>query len=311
MKTTPLTTADLQRSVIAVPPLARNADFSLNQAANRTLIRHMEDGGIRSLMYGGNANLYHVAVSEYAALVDFLAEAAGDDTWVLPSIGPDYGKMMDQAALLKGRAFPTAMLLPMTFPYTDEGLALGIRHASDALGKPVVLYLKKENYIRPDTLAALIEEGRVVAVKYAVVVDRPETDPYLDALLAAVDRKFIVSGIGERPAIVHLRDYGLTSFTTGSGCVAPRSAMALLQLLKDKRYDDAEAVRADFIALEDARDEISPIRVLHDAVTLSGVADMGPMQPLISGLPATERARLAPVAKALLACDRARESIPA
>lgn len=311
MKTTPVTPADLQRSVIAVPPLARNADFSLNKEANRALIRHMEAGGIRSLMYGGNANFYHIAVSEYAATVDFLAEAAGADTWVLPSVGPDYGKMMDQAAILKSRAFPTAMLLPISFPYTDEGLAIGVRRFTDALGKPAVLYVKSQNYIQPATLAKLIEEGRLVAVKYAVVLDQPEKDPYLDAILAAVDRKFIVSGIGERPAIVHLRNFGLSSFTTGSGCVGPRGSMALLQLLKDKRYAEAEAVRADFMPLEDARDGISPIRVLHDAVTLSGVADMGPMLPLLTGLPEAQRQQVAPVTKALLARDLARDSIAA
>ena len=56
MKTTPITSADLSRSVIAVPPLARRADLSLDRDANRALIRHLEAGGVRSLMYGGNAS---------------------------------------------------------------------------------------------------------------------------------------------------------------------------------------------------------------------------------------------------------------
>lgn len=304
MKTTPVTTADLARSVIAVPPLARSADLSLNMAANRALIQHMEQGGIRSLMYGGNANFYHLPIADYAATVDALADAVGADTWLLPSVGPDYGKMMDQAAILKGRAFPTAMLLPMSFPYTDAGLGLGVRRFTDALGKPAVMYLKSVNYIQPATLAALVDEGRIAAVKYAVVLPDPKADPYLQSILAAVDKRFIVSGIGERPAIEHMRDFGLLSFTTGSGCVGPRGAMALLQLLKDKSYAQAEALRARFIPLEDARDDISPIRVLHDAVSLSGVADMGPMLPLLSGLSEPERQRVAPVAKALLAHDR-------
>ncbi len=101
MKTTPVTVDDLRRSVIAVPPLARNADLSLNAQANTALLRHLEQGGVRSVMYGGNANFYNVAVSEYARIIDFLAEQAGPDTWVLPSAGPDYGKLMDQAAILE------------------------------------------------------------------------------------------------------------------------------------------------------------------------------------------------------------------
>jgi dihydrodipicolinate synthase/N-acetylneuraminate lyase len=310
MKTTPVLPADLARSVIAVPPLARRPDLSLDRAANRALVRHLEAGGVRSVMYGGNANFYHLAVSAYAETVDLLAELVGPDTWLLPSAGPDFGKLIDQAAILRSRAFPTAMLLPMTFPFTDAGLADGIRRFSDALGKPAVVYIKADPYLKPATLGALQREGRLVAIKYAVVRDDPSRDAYLDAILKELPREIVVSGIGERPAIVHLKDFGLTSFTTGSGCIAPHLSMALLHALERKRYDDAETIRANFLPLEDARDAISPIRVLHDAVTLSGVADCGPMLPLLTGLTADERTRVAPVARELLARDRARAASP-
>ncbi|MCW3155017.1 dihydrodipicolinate synthase family protein [Achromobacter spanius] len=304
MKTSPVTAQDLQRSVIAVPPLARHADLSLNEAANKALLGHLEAGGVRNVMYGGNANFYNVGVSEYARIVDMLAGLAGSDTWILPSVGPDYGKMMDQAAILRSRAFPTAMLLPMSFPYTDAGLADGVRHFTDALGKPAVMYIKSADYLAPETAARLIEEGRIVAFKYAVVRDNPAKDAYLSSLLESVDARWIVSGIGERPAIVHYRDFGLKSFTSGSVCVAPRGSMRLLQLLREGRYDEAEAVRQHYLGLEDCRDGISPIRVLHDAVTLSGVADMGPMLPLLTGISSAERERVAPVARALAAWDK-------
>ncbi|WP_238914080.1 dihydrodipicolinate synthase family protein [Achromobacter insolitus] len=304
MKTSPVTAQDLQRSVIAVPPLARHTDLSLNEAANKALLGHLEAGGVRNVMYGGNANFYNVGVSEYARIIDMLAGLAGADTWILPSVGPDYGKMMDQAAILRSRPFPTAMLLPMSFPYTDAGLAEGVRRFTDALGKPAVIYIKSSGYLAPESAARLIEEGRIVAFKYAVVRDDPSQDAYLSSLLQAMDSRWIVSGIGERPAIVHYRDFGLKSFTSGSVCVAPRGSMRLLHLLRDGRYDEAEAVRQQYLDLEDCRDSISPIRVLHDAVTLSGVADMGPMLPLLSGISAAERERVAPVARALAVWDR-------
>ncbi|ANY15806.1 dihydrodipicolinate synthase family protein [Bordetella pseudohinzii] len=303
MKTSPVTAVDLQRSVIAVPPLARHADLSLNPQANQALLRHLESGGVRSVMYGGNANFYNIAVSEYASVIDALADSAGADTWVLPSAGPDYGKFIDQARILRARAFPTAMLLPMSFPYTDAGLAEGVRRFSDALGRPAVVYIKSANYMAPATLARLIEEGRIAAVKYAVVREDPAQDAYLASLLAEVDARYVVSGIGERPAIAHFRQFGLKSFTSGSVCVAPRGSMQLLRSLHAGRFDEAERLREAYLPLEDCRDGISPIRVLHDAVTLAGVADMGPMLPLLSGLDAAERERVAPVARALLAQD--------
>ncbi len=62
-------------------------------------------------------------------------------------------------------------------------------------------------------------------------------------------------------------------------------------------------IRAAYLPLEDCRDAFSPIRVLHDAVTLSGIADMGPMLPMLSNLPAAQRDQVAAAAVALKQYD--------
>ena len=304
MKTTPVTAADLSASVLAVPPLARRADLTLNPEANRALIKHVETGGVTTLMYGGNANFYHLPTSEYAATLDFLAEAAGAGSWVIPSAGADYGKLMDQAAILRSRSFPTAMALPFGNPSNDSGVATALRRFADRLGKPIIAYVKGLGYIEPATLGKLARDGVICAIKYAIVRDDPKKDAYLDELAQHVSRDMIISGIGERPAIVHLRDFGLKGFTSGSVCVAPRGSTKILALLKAKRWEDAEKIRAAYIALEDQRDARGPIRVLHDAVSLAGIADMGPMLPMISNLDAGERAAVQAAATALLAYDR-------
>ena len=305
MKTTPVTPADLARSVIAVPPLARYSDLTLNEEANRQLIAWLEAGGVRSLMYGGNANFYNLPISEYAEVLDFLCSAVGPDTWLVPSFGPDYGRLIDQAKILRGSRVPTAMALPQTFPATPDGVEIGLRRAAVTMGKPLILYIKAENYIAPEAAGRLVKEGLVCAVKYANVRSDPADDPYLQRLLDHVDPAMVISGIGERPAIAHFRQFGLAGFTSGSVCVAPRGSTALLAALK--RGDTAEAtrLREAYIPLEDLRDGISPIRVLHDAVTLAGIADMGPMLPLLSNLDAAQQARVRPAAEALRAHDEA------
>ena len=310
MKTTPVTPADLGASVIAVPPLARRADLTLDPEANRALIRHLEAGGVRTLMYGGNANFYHLPLSEYAATLDLVARAAGGDTWVIPSAGADYGKLMDQAAILRGLPFPTAMALPFGKPSNDSGVATALRRFADRLGKPIVAYVKGMGYIEPATLGALAKDGVLCAIKYAIVREHPSDDPYLADLVEQVDRSMIISGIGERPAIVHWRDYGLRAFTSGSVCVEPRGSMHLLALRKAGHYEEAAKMRAAYIPLEDQRDALGPIRVLHDAITLAGIADMGPVLPMISNLAAAERPAVQAAAKALLAHDRALASAP-
>jgi dihydrodipicolinate synthase/N-acetylneuraminate lyase len=299
VKTSSVTPADLAASVISVPPLARHRDLTISNADNRALIQYLEDGGVRTLLYGGNANLYNIGAGELPELLDMLEEEAGDDTWVIPSVGPDYGKLMDQLAVLKGRDFPTVMILPLAFPATGDGLTTGIRRFAEALGKPVIVYIKNDGYLEPLQVAALADDGLVAAIKYATVRKDPGEDPYLRKLLDVVDKQIIVSGIGERPAIVHLRDFGLRGFTSGSVCIAPNSSMKILALCKAHRWEEAEEERKAFLPLEDCRDAYSPIRVLHDAVTLAGIADMGPMLPMLSNLPESQRGPVRAAAVAL------------
>lgn len=305
MKTDGVTRADLARSVLSVPPLARHADLTLNASANRAMIRHLETGGVSTLLYGGNANFYNIGLYEYAALLDFLAEAAAPQSWVIPSAGPDFGKLIDQARVLRDRAFPTAMVLPQTFPATPEGSARAISLFAEAYGRPVIVYIKSESFLTPVLVARLVDAGIVAAVKYGTVRRDPRDDPYLTELVDRVDRTLIVSGIGERPAIVHWRAFGLRAFTSGSVCVGPRGSTRILALLKAQRFEEAEKIRAAYIPLEDERDARGPIRVLHDAVTLAGIADMGPILPMVSALEPAERGPVQAAAAALLAHDRA------
>ena len=305
MKTTAVTPADLASSVLAVPPLARNKDLTLNKEANRALIRHLQDGGVSTLMYGGNANFYNIGAGEYPAILDMLQELAAPNTWVIPSVGPDYGKALDQITILRQRSFPTAMVLPQTFPSTPAGAEAGLKRIADAYGKQIIVYIKAEGYLNPQNAANLVNAGVVCGIKYAIVRKDPKEDAFLTELVQKVDRKFIISGIGERPAIVHLRDFGLSAFTSGSVCVGPRGSMALLAALKRKDYTTAENIRAAYMPLEDCRDGLSPIRVLHEAVSLAGIGDMGPMLPLLSNLEAEHHGRVGQAARELLAHDRA------
>ncbi|WP_119388117.1 dihydrodipicolinate synthase family protein [Taklimakanibacter lacteus] len=297
--------SDLGQSVVAVPPLARHDDLSLNVDANRALIRHLEAGGVSTLMYGGNANFYHVAPGDYAEVLDMLIELASPASWVIPSAGPDFGKLKDQAKVLRSRPFPTAMVLPGIGMATDAGIVAGISRFAESFGRPVIIYLKAENYLSVASVTRLVEQGVVSAIKYAIVRDDPRQDAYLAELVTRIDRQRIISGIGERPAVQHWRHFGLRAFTSGSVALAPRLSSALLGALKAGNFDEAERLRQLFLPFETARDDINPTRVLHDGVTLAGIADMGPILPMLSNLDEADRRRVAPAAKALLAQNAA------
>ncbi len=305
MKTTPVTLEDL-RGVFPVPPLARKATAGreLDFAENDRLVRHIASGGMTRFLYGGNAFLYHITLAEYEQLLEWLT-GFDDAFWAIPSLGPSYGRAMDQAPLLRRRKFPAVMALPCADPRDARGLEQGLREIADAAATPLILYLKEENNFGADkeagldVVARLVEEGICVAIKYAVVRQDPHEDAYLASLLTRVDRARVVSGIGERPAIAHMRNWGLPGFTTGSGCLAPGLSNGLFHACVAEQYDRAETLRAEFLPLEDLRDAWSPAKVLHYGTTLAGVAETGPVPPFLSPLSEKQIEELAPVAATL------------
>jgi len=292
--------------VYAVPPLPRKPDGrrSLDFDAAERVAGHIATGGITRFLYGGNAFLYHISLGEYEALLDWLADFPAD-RWAIPSLGPSFGRAIDQACLLRRQSFRAAMVLPCSDPRDALGMEAGMREIADAAGVPLILYLKSDDGFGSDrdqaldAVARLVNDGVAVAIKYAIVRDEPREDAMLEGLLKRVDRRRVISGMGERPAIVHLRDFDLGGLTTGSGCIAPFLCTALLSSCADKNWTAAEALRAQFMPLEDLRDAWGPARVLHHATELAGIAPTGPIPPYVSPLNAEQLQELSPVAREL------------
>src|SRR5262249_21006765 len=157
----------------------------------------------------GNAFLYHLTLAEHEQLLEWLASFS-DEQWAIPSLGPSYDRAMDLASVLRRHGFPVAMALPCGDPPDAAGLEAGPREIAEAAGLGLILYLKTEDSFGSDrdagldAVARLVDDRVCVAIKYAVVTGDPEQDPYLEALLARVDRRLVVSGSGERPAVAHL-----------------------------------------------------------------------------------------------------------
>lgn len=314
MKTTPVTLEDLQ-GVFAVPPLARKpgAARAIDHAANARIVRHLADGGLTRFLYGGNAFLYHVTLAEYGELLDWLS---GLDGWAIPSVGPSFGRAMDQAPLVRRHRFPAVMALPCGDPRDASGLEAGLREVAGAADTRLVLYLKSEDGFGADlaagldAVARLVDDGTCVSIKYAVVRKDPAADRYLAALLERVDKRRVVSGMGERPAVVHMRDFGLPGFTTGSGCLAPALVSALFAACARADWKGAGELRELFLPLEDRRDQLGPARVLHAALELGGVAGTGPIPPFVTALAADQRSALEPIAHELMRLDADRRGAP-
>ncbi len=303
MQTSPITQQDLARSVVSVPPLARNDDLSLNEEENRKIVQHLEAGGISTFLYGGNALLYHVAPSQYGELLSMLEGVVADNSLVIPSVGSSYGMMMDQARVIRDTSFPTAMVLPQPNVVTYTGVERAIGDYVQAAGKPAVVYIKQLGYIEVEHVKRLVENGSVSWIKYAIVRDDPAEDEYLQRLKDAIGTDMIVSGIGEQPALPHMEKFDVTAFTSGCVCIAPALSMRMLKLIQLGEFAAASQIRDVFKSLEDLRNGINPVRVLHAAVAGAGIAETGPLLPMMSPVNESQRVEIAEVAKTLLKAE--------
>jgi 4-hydroxy-tetrahydrodipicolinate synthase len=296
----------MEPAVYPVPPLARKRDSrrSLDFAQNEKILRHLKKNGVTNVVYGGNAFLYHITMREYRELIEW-ASGHTKRFSIIPAVGPSYGRAMDQAPLIRKHRFSSVLVLPCGDPRDAEGLETGLREIAESCGVPLSLYMKHEADFGPDREAGLDVAGRLVdakvcsSIKYAVVRKDPSEDEYLRGLLRRVPAMRIISGIGERPAVVHLRDFKLNGFTTGSGALAPRLSLELLEACGRQDYGKAEEIRKAFLPFEDLRDAWGAAAVLHAGVEAAGVAKTGPVPPFVSGLSAARMEQIRPAARAL------------
>ncbi len=300
-----LTPQDYAGSVVAVPPIALDRNGRVAVDANRKIMKHIAEGGVQTLLYGGNANLYHFSTAQYREALDVLFGNCPDTARILFSMGPDFGKAQDQADAIHAAGVKNVMLLPMAFPSDARGVAEGVRRLADKLGFGLVLYLKRDAYVAPEDLQRLLDEGAVSFVKYAVERDTPEHDAYLDAVLAVAGRDRVASGMGETPIHNHIGQRKLVTYTSGAVCIAPAAANELLHLYRSGRLDEAQALSQPFLEFERQRMRFGGITLLHDAITLSGLADCGPMLPMLSNLDEVGRAAITPTVQAIMAAEQA------
>ncbi|MFY7926393.1 MAG: dihydrodipicolinate synthase family protein, partial [Aquidulcibacter sp.] len=166
--------------------------------------------------------------------------------------------------------------------------------------KPLFVYVKGEGYLQPAQLGSLAQDGVICAIKYAIDRKDPGQDAYLTELVQQVDRSLIVSGMGERPALTHIQQFKVAGYTSGLVCLIPAVAQAFLKAAQAGDTAKAQALTQRFVPLENAREKYGFIRVLHGLVRLSGIADTGPILPLLADLTAAEEAEVLPLLQAFL-----------
>lgn len=240
------------------------------------------------MLYGGNANLFSQSLAQYAQSAELIGAVAEHST-VIAGIGPDLGKMLDQAGLIERAGLRNVMLLPLHYPADTHGTGDGVRRIAERLGFGVIVDLCRENYLRPVTLRKLRDEGAVSFVKYSVRRDNPEDDAYLDRVIEVMGRERVVSGLGEAAVLDHVGKRGLPAYASGAATLVPEAVLRLRSMLQSGDLAAVRRMLMPFLEFERLGMALGSIQVLHDAVSVAGIAEMGPQIPMLSPVKAKFR----------------------
>lgn len=273
---------DLRRldTVQLVPPTPFSLDGREVVSEHLTgLVHNLVSDGIRVFLPAAGTGEFHsLSVNEVVECVRATRSAANESCTVIAPIG--FG--LDHAVAIGKRALDAGadglLLMPVLHPYVnDEGYRDYFLTIADRLGAPLMTY-KRGPAPSDKLLLELSRSGKLFGVKYAV----NDLDAFLKfAIAARRDGNLgLYCGTAERWAPYFMLA-GATGYTSGSGCVAPRTTLALHRLLAAGNSSEALRKLAVLRPLEDyrARDgESYNIAAIKYAVGLRGV-DFGPCRP--------------------------------
>jgi len=272
---------ELAGSVIAEPPMALTEGRAVNVPVNLALAEHMLAGGVKTILYGGHANLGAYRLGQYDRAVEVMAEVA-QRCRVIAGIGPNLGQMLDQAGSIERAGLRNVLLLPVHHPADTHGTGDGVREIAARLGFGVIVDLCRDTYLRPVTLAKLRDEGAVRLVRYSVRRDNPEDDAYLDRIIEVMGGEAVFSGLGEAAALDHVGKRGLPTYTSGAAALVPAASVRLHGCLHSGDLVAARPLLRPFVEFARLGDMLGAIQTVHDGAGLLGLGSMGAPMPMLS-----------------------------
>lgn len=296
-------TMDLSRlnTVQVVPPTPFTPDGRevLVDRLQALVGRLAADGIQVFLPAAGTGEFHSLTVEEVVKCVRATRTALSDSATVIAPIG---FSVEDAVAIGKGALDAGAdalLLMPTIHPYVgDAGFRDYFCAISDRLAVPLLTY-KRGPAPSDKLLLELARNKKLCGTKYAV----NDVDAFSRFAAAAADVPTLglYCGTAERWAPYFMLA-GATGYTSGLGCFAPRTTLAMHRLLAAGQFPEAMRLLAAFRPIEDYRaldGDSFNIAAIKYAVSLCG-PDLGPCRPPQRRLTATEQADIRRIVESLL-----------
>lgn len=269
---------DDYKGVLVVTITPRHPDGSVDIDGVKRNAQYLIDRGIRILMpQCGTGLVYDSSLDDYRRTVEAMTDAVGDQAYVIPGVGPGYGRTQEMGRIAREFGVDGVMIMPVVGPASPEGVYTGLSDLVQTLDLPIVLYLKDPRLMPVESTVRLAGMEQVHAIKYAV-----KDLGMFDALVDEIgDDVVLLCGMAEKPA-VEFMDHGAKGYSSGMANFVPKMSLALHNAYMAGNRAEVERIHALMVPFEDIRAEgkgkynAAALHVALERIDLAG----GPVIPM-------------------------------
>lgn len=287
---------DLLRSrldgVAAVTITPFDDDLTVDEAGLRRVVRHLDDGGVDTIVAGGGTAEYYALTPDERRVISRIVLDEADAAPVIVSVGLDAAGAAAAAKQAEVDGAAGIMVHQPIHPYIHaEGYAAYYRAICASVSIGVVAYIRDPN-VSTELLAEIGGIENVVGVKYAVN-DVRRFGTIVDELAGDVDVTWVCGSAEAWAPFFWLA--GATGFTSGIANFAVHESLALRDALRAGDVDSTRSLWRRLRPVEDLRSrwrDANNIAGLKAGTALRGWTGEA-IRPPLRPLPAEEKRELA------------------
>lgn len=243
------------------------------------LCRDLIDAGVHGLTpLGSTGEFAYLTWEQKCLVVETVIEASGGRVPVVAGVAATTLTEAERQA----RAFEQMgcdgilAIMEAYFPVNDEGTFDYFQAIAKAVSLPVVLYTNP-NFQRSDLTLPVIEQlAGIDNIRY--IKDASSNTGRLLSIINRVgDRLRVFSASAHIPACVML--IGGVGWMAGPACLAPTQSVALYELCRAGKWDDAMAAQKELWALNQAFAKYNLAACVKGGLVLQGYEVGGPLPP--------------------------------
>ena len=298
---------DDYKDVLVVTITPRCPDRTVDVEGVKRNAVYLADRGVKIIMpQCGTGLVYDSSLDDYRTTVEATMEAVGERTYVIPGVGPGFGRAEEMGRIAREIGVDAVMIMPVVGPASPEGLYNGMCDLIASLGLPVVLYLKDARLMPVDSTVRLAGMSQVHAIKYAVA----DYDMF-DRLVQEVgDVVVLLCGMAEKPAVAFM-DHGAQGYSSGMANFLPKLSLAMHRAHRTGDRAEVERIHGLMVPFEDVRGEekgkynAAALHVANEHVGLAG----GPVLPMCTDVAENDLDRVRDLTDRLMAEEHAMSGV--